>query len=55
MRRKDPEAEHFSESHLSRVICIGERTLCPRLKGVLDVEWNSALAVPTRLMELVRP
>ena len=54
MRRKDPEAEHFFESHLSHLICIGQWTLCSRPKGILDVEYYSALAAPARLMKLAR-
>ena len=51
---KDPEAEHFFERHLSHCNCTGEWTLCSRPKGILDVEYYSALAAPARLMELAR-
>ena len=54
MRRKDPEAGHNFESHLSHLFCIGQYTLCSRPKGILDMKLFSALAAPTRLMELAR-
>ena len=55
MRGKDPEAEHSLESHLSHLICIGQRTLCSCPNKILDVECYSALVALARHMALALP